>query len=115
MNWVCEFSEDVQKDLQDLPKAIQKRVARVLTQMAADPFQGNVKVEKESNAIIEPWRLSSIHSSRNELQLFDLANLVEQVFASAGLEYRIVGGLATYLYVEEVEPDAGRLTTDIDI
>jgi hypothetical protein len=49
------------------------------------------------------------------LQLFDLANLVEQVFASAGLEYRIVGGLATYLYVEDVEPDAGRLTKDIDI
>jgi mRNA-degrading endonuclease RelE of RelBE toxin-antitoxin system len=43
MNWVCEFSEDAQNDLQDLPKAIQKRVARVMTQMAADPFQGNVK------------------------------------------------------------------------
>ncbi len=43
MSWVCEFSEDAQKDLQDLPKAIQKRVARVMTQMAADPFQGNVK------------------------------------------------------------------------
>jgi hypothetical protein len=40
------------------------------------------------------------------LQLFDLANLVEQVFASAGLEYRVIGGLATYLYVEDVEPDA---------
>lgn len=48
-------------------------------------------------------------------QLFDLAGLVEQVFSSAGLEYRVVGGLATYLYVEEVEPDAGRLTKDIDI
>jgi hypothetical protein len=48
-------------------------------------------------------------------QLFELANLVEQVFVSAGLEYRVVGGLATYLYVEEAEPDAGRLTKDIDI
>ena len=27
----------------------------------------------------------------------------------------MVGGLATYLYVESVEPDAGRLTRDIDI
>ena len=27
----------------------------------------------------------------------------------------VVGGLATYLYVEEAEPDAGRLTRDIDI
>jgi len=49
-------------------------------------------------------------------QLFDLGELVERAFASAGLEYRVVGGLAAaYLYVEEAEPDAGRLTRDIDI
>ena len=48
-------------------------------------------------------------------QLFDLAKLVEEIFSSAGIEYRIVGGLAVDLYVEEVEPDAGRLTKDIDI
>lgn len=43
MNWACEFSEDAKKDLSDLPKAIQKRVGRVLVQMETDPFQGNVK------------------------------------------------------------------------
>lgn len=48
-------------------------------------------------------------------QLFDLAQRIEQAFSSAGLEYRVVGGLAAYLYVEEREPDAGRLTRDIDI
>jgi hypothetical protein len=48
-------------------------------------------------------------------QLFDLAALVERIFTSAGLEYRVAGGLAAYLYVEEREPDAGRLTKDIDI
>lgn len=48
-------------------------------------------------------------------QLFDLAGLVEKIFSSARLDYRIVGGLATYLYVEEAGPDAGRLTRDIDI
>jgi hypothetical protein len=48
-------------------------------------------------------------------QLLDLAELVEKIFSSAGLEYRIVGGLAAYLYVEESEPDAGRLTKDVDI
>jgi hypothetical protein len=42
--------------------------------------------------------------------LFDLAALVEKIFSSAGLEYRIVGGLAAYLYLGESEPDAGRLT-----
>lgn len=31
------------------------------------------------------------------------------------MDYRVVGGLATYLYVEEASPDAGRLTRDIDI
>jgi hypothetical protein len=48
-------------------------------------------------------------------RLFDLAGLVEKIFSSAGLEYRIVGGLAAYLYIEEREPDAGRLTKDIDV
>jgi hypothetical protein len=41
--------------------------------------------------------------------------LIEKIFSSAGLEYRVAGGLATYLYVEQVERDAGRLTKDIDI
>ena len=48
-------------------------------------------------------------------QLFDLARLIEEIFAAAGLEYRVIGGLAVYLYVEDAEPDAGRLTRDIDI
>jgi hypothetical protein len=48
-------------------------------------------------------------------QLLSLADKVEKAFASAGLDYRVVGGLAAYLYVEEREPDAGRLTKDIDI
>ena len=48
-------------------------------------------------------------------QLFDLAEVAEKIFSSAGLEYRIVGGLAAYLYVEEIEPEAGRLTRDVDI
>ena len=48
-------------------------------------------------------------------QLFDLAGRVDAAFAAAGLEYRVIGGLAVYLYVEEALPDAGRLTRDIDI
>lgn len=43
MSWACEFAQAAKDDLASLPKAIQKRVARVTTQMAADPFQGNVK------------------------------------------------------------------------
>jgi hypothetical protein len=47
--------------------------------------------------------------------VFSLAVRVEKALGSAGIEYRVVGGLATYLYVEEAEADAGRLTKDIDI
>jgi hypothetical protein len=47
--------------------------------------------------------------------LFNLAARVEKAFSAAGIEYRVVGGLAVYLYVEESEADAGRLTKDIDI
>jgi mRNA interferase RelE/StbE len=43
MSWVYELTRDAEEDLRDLPKAIQKRVARVLTQMEADPLAGNVK------------------------------------------------------------------------
>jgi len=43
MSWVCDLTDDAKRDLRDLPKSIQKRVARVLDQMQADPFQGDVK------------------------------------------------------------------------
>ena len=43
---------------------------------------------------------------------FNLAARVEKAFGAAGIEYRVVGGLAAYLYVEEAEADAGRLTKD---
>jgi mRNA-degrading endonuclease RelE of RelBE toxin-antitoxin system len=43
MTWAFEFADAARRDLAALPKAIQKRVERVLTQMAADPFQGDVR------------------------------------------------------------------------
>jgi hypothetical protein len=48
-------------------------------------------------------------------QIFELASLIDKALSAAGIDYRVVGGLATYLYVEEAAPDAGRLTRDIDI
>ncbi len=48
-------------------------------------------------------------------RLFDLAHILEQAFSKARLEYCVVGGLAVYLYVEDSQPDAGRLTRDIDV
>jgi mRNA-degrading endonuclease RelE of RelBE toxin-antitoxin system len=43
MTWACELTEAAQKDLKDLPRKVQERVARTLDQMAANPFQGDVK------------------------------------------------------------------------
>jgi hypothetical protein len=61
-----------------------------------------------------PLYVNTFFEKRVE-QLFDLAGRVEAAFAANGLDYRVVGGLAAYLYVEEALPDAGRLTRDIDI
>ncbi|HZS54265.1 MAG TPA: hypothetical protein VFA65_07665, partial [Bryobacteraceae bacterium] len=48
-------------------------------------------------------------------RLFQLATTLEEAFGAAGIDYRVVGGLAVYLYVEEVDPDARRLTRHVDI
>ena len=61
-----------------------------------------------------PVAVNTFFEERLE-RLFDLAQVVEKLFTAAGLDYRVVGGLAAYLYVEEAQPDAGRLTRDIDI
>src|SRR5207244_4087702 len=46
MSWVCELTANAKEDLDGLPKAIQRRVARVMDQMTQDPLQGNVKALK---------------------------------------------------------------------
>jgi mRNA-degrading endonuclease RelE of RelBE toxin-antitoxin system len=46
MSWVYNFTEAAQKDLKDLPRIIQKRVARTVEQMSVDPFHGDVRVLK---------------------------------------------------------------------
>jgi len=43
MTWACELTEAAQKDLKELPRKVQERVARTLDQMAADPFQGDIR------------------------------------------------------------------------
>ena len=43
MNWACELTRDAEQDLRRLPKPVQKQVARVLSQMAVNPLQGDVK------------------------------------------------------------------------
>jgi mRNA-degrading endonuclease RelE of RelBE toxin-antitoxin system len=43
MSWACELTEDAQKDLRDLPRTVQARIARVLDQMTTDLFQSGIK------------------------------------------------------------------------
>ena len=47
-------------------------------------------------------------------QLVEVAARFAGALSSAGIEYRIVGGLAVYLHVNAIDPLAARLTRDID-
>src|SRR6267378_1324618 len=48
-------------------------------------------------------------------QLFEVAGRLAKALGQAGIEYRVVGGFATYMHVNEIEPMAARLTRDIDV
>jgi hypothetical protein len=48
-------------------------------------------------------------------QLFEVAGRLAKALSEAGIEYRVVGGFAAYMHVNEVEPMAARLTRDIDV
>jgi hypothetical protein len=48
-------------------------------------------------------------------QLFEVAGRLAKALSQAGIEYRVVGGFAAYMHVDEVEPMGARLTRDIDV
>lgn len=48
-------------------------------------------------------------------QLFDIMKRVDAALTKAGVEYRIVGGMAVFLHVSERDPNAARFTRDIDV
>jgi hypothetical protein len=48
-------------------------------------------------------------------QLFEVAGRFDKALSQAGIEYRVAGGFAAYMHVNEVEPMAARLTRDIDV
>jgi hypothetical protein len=48
-------------------------------------------------------------------QLFEVASRLAKALSQAGIEYRVVGGFAAYMHVNELEPMAARLTRDIDV
>jgi len=58
--------------------------------------------------------LVNAHYEKQVEQLVELAGRFAAALSEAGIEYRIVGGLAVYLHVNTIDPLAARLTRDID-
>jgi hypothetical protein len=52
---------------------------------------------------------------RHVEQLFEVLNRVSSALREAGIEYRVIGGLAVYLHVSECDQLAARVTRDIDL
>ncbi len=52
---------------------------------------------------------------RHVEQLLDTVRRLVQAFTQAGLDYRVVGGVAVFLHVTERDPGAARSTRDVDI
>jgi hypothetical protein len=48
-------------------------------------------------------------------QLTETARLVCRAFEAAGINYRIIGGLAVLFHVRTRDPEAARLTRDVDV
>jgi hypothetical protein len=48
-------------------------------------------------------------------QLFDLLERLHSALAKAGIEYRVIGGMAVFLQISARDPAAARLTRDVDI
>ena len=58
--------------------------------------------------------LVNAHYEKQVDQLIELAARFAEALTKAGIEYRIIGGLAIYLHVNSIDPLAARLTRDID-
>jgi hypothetical protein len=48
-------------------------------------------------------------------QLFDVLRRFQAALATAGLEYRVVGGMAAFFHVSDRDPLRARLTRDVDV
>ncbi len=48
-------------------------------------------------------------------QLFTLLERLHSALTDAGIEYRVIGGMAVFFQVSARDPDAARLTRDVDI
>ena len=56
MTWVFELTEDAERDLGGLPKGIEKRFARTLTQMASFGVEDSLFADLGKHEIFTPAR-----------------------------------------------------------
>jgi hypothetical protein len=59
--------------------------------------------------------ISAKSYDRHVEQLFEVLNRVSSALRQAGIEYRVIGGIAVYLHVAERDELAARVTRDIDL
>jgi hypothetical protein len=59
--------------------------------------------------------ISAKSYDRHVEQLFEVLNRVSTALREAGIEYRVIGGIAVYLHVAERDELAARMTRDIDL
>ena len=52
---------------------------------------------------------------RHVQQLFDVIARLADAFERAGIDYRLIGGVAVFLHVHERDPLAARSTRDVDV
>lgn len=52
---------------------------------------------------------------RHVEQLFDTVRRIADALGRAGIDYRVIGGVAVFLHVSERNPGAARATRDVDI
>ena len=52
---------------------------------------------------------------RHVEQLLDTVRRLAQALTHAGIDYRVVGGVAVFLHVHERDPGAARSTRDVDV
>ena len=52
---------------------------------------------------------------RHVQQLFDVVTRLIDAFDRGSIEYRVIGGVAVFLHVHEVDPLAARSTRDVDV
>ena len=72
-------------------------------------------MEARSETIAAIAVLTIAAYDRHVEQLFQTVRRLTQALAQAGIDYRIVGGVAVFLHVSEQDPLAARSTRDVDI